>query len=124
MSNKIRGISFERRFAKLLSCYGFWARLDKGTAQTCDIIAGRNNTIYLFECKVCKKDYFDTSRVEQNQSDSRERFKNCGNAQAWFAFLVDEKIYLSKEPIKKPTTGTEWGEWIDNICQQQCNNAD
>ena len=115
MSNKAKGTTFEKEFARLLAKNGFWVRLDKGYAQTCDMIAGKNNTIYLFECKRCIKDYFDLERVECNQSDSRRRFMDCGNKEAWFAYEVSgQEIYLSKEPIKKPSNGIKWGDWIVN----------
>ena len=45
--NKKKGNDFENEFARILFANGFWVRLDKGYAQTCDIIAGKNNQIYL-----------------------------------------------------------------------------
>ena len=115
MNNKRRGMTFEKEFAQLLSKNGFWARLDKGTAQTCDILASRNNISYLFECKTCKEDYFDIRRVEDNQSMSRLKFKECSNDEAYFVYKVKDNIYLSKEAIKTPSKGTEWGEWIESL---------
>ena len=109
---KKKGTQFEKEFAVMLFNAGFWVRLDKGTAQTCDIIAGKNNVIYLFECKTCIKDYFDLNRIEDNQRMSRRMFKVKGNDNAYFAFKVEDKIYLSKEPIKKPSEGVEFNDWI------------
>ena len=63
ISNKKRGSNFENEFARILGNNGFWARLDKGISQTCDIIAGKNNRIYMFECKTCSKNYFDMIQV-------------------------------------------------------------
>ena len=45
--NKTKGTAFEKELAKVLAKNGFWARLDKGFAQTCDIIAAKNNVSYL-----------------------------------------------------------------------------
>jgi Holliday junction resolvase len=115
LNNKKRGTSFERYFAQLLSEQGFWARLDKGKAQTCDIIAGKDGIIYLFECKTCKTDYFNFNRIEDNQSMSRKKFIACGNAEAYFVFEVEGSIYLSKEPIKTPSKGKEWGQCIADL---------
>ena len=116
MTNKSKGTQFEKEFAKILNANGFWARLDKGTAQTCDTIAGKNNIIYLFECKTCKKDYFDINRIEDNQSMSREMFKAMGNDNAYIVYRVDELgIYLSKEIIKKPSEGIILEVWLENI---------
>ena len=114
MSNKKRGSNFEKQFAKTLSKHGFWVRLDKGYAQTCDIIAGKDNIIYLFECKMCSKDYFDLNRVEDNQSMSRQLFERCGNTEAWFVFKVKDEIYLNKVSIKKPSEGVKLYEWLCN----------
>lgn len=115
-SNKRNGSKFENDFAKMLAIEGFWARLDKSYSQTCDIIAGKNNVIYLFECKVCKSDYFNLSRVEDNQNYSRRRFRDTGNDNAWFVYKVDAigEIYLSKEPILKPSNGIKLERWLKN----------
>lgn len=108
MSNKSNGSAFEKEFAKILSLNGFWVRADKGSAQTCDLIAGRNNIIYLFECKVCAKNYFTENRIEDNQRDSRRRFLTTGNKNAWFVYkLPDGGIRLSLEPLKYPSDGIE-----------------
>lgn len=116
MNNKRRGMTFESEFAQLLSKHGFWARLDKGKAQTCDILASRNNISYLFECKTTCKNYFNMTRVEDNQSMSRLRFAECGNTEAYFVFLVNgEDIYLSKEPIKKPSDGISFDDFLKSI---------
>ena len=112
--NKKRGKNFENEFAKILMKNNFWARLDKGFAQTCDIIAGKNGKIFLFECKTCVSDYFNLERVEDNQSDSREWFKSCKNNNAWFVFKVDGiGIFLSKEAIKKPSEGIKLERWLE-----------
>lgn len=111
LSNKSSGTSFEKMFAKCLVECGFWARMDKGYSQTCDIIAGKNNEIYIFECKVCKSDYFNLDRVEDNQRLSRERFNICGNKNAWMVYQVGEAVYLSREPIKRPSEGIPWEVW-------------
>ena len=113
--NKKKGNKFENDFARILAINGFWARLDKGFAQTCDIIAGKNNKIYLLECKTCEKDYFNLSRVEDNQNTSREFFKYCGNDNAYFVFKLDSgEMYLSKEPISKPSDGIILERWLQN----------
>ena len=117
--NKKKGSNFENEFARILFENGFWVRLDKGYAQTCDIIAGKDNHIYLFECKTCTKDYFSINRVESNQETSRAFFKHCGNNNAYFVFKLDTgDIYLSKDVINKPSNGIKLEDWLnesDNI---------
>lgn len=108
-----KGKKFEKDFAKVLMQNGFWARLDRGYSQTCDIIAAKNNIVYLIECKTCKDDYFNLNRIEDNQNMSRERFKFCGNDEAWVAYkLDDERVFMSKEFINKPSDGIELEEWL------------
>lgn len=112
-SNKRKGTKFEEEFAQILYENGFWVRLDKGYSQTCDIIAGKHNFIYLFECKTCKSDYFNTDRVESNQEHSRKLFKHCGNNNAYFVFKLDDgRIYLSRSAIKKPSSGICLDRWL------------
>lgn len=104
--NKKKGSDFENEFCNILAQNGFWARKDKGYAQTCDIIAGKNNKIYLFECKCVKTDYFNMKRVEDNQNYSRERFRDCGNSNCYFVYKLDTgEIYISRNAIKKPSDG-------------------
>jgi len=113
--NKKKGSNFENDFCNILAQYGFWARKDKGYAQTCDIIAGKNNKIYLFECKTCSKDYFNTKRVEDNQNYSRERFRECGNSNCYFVYKLDNgEIYISQDAIKKPSTGQKLEEFLND----------
>lgn len=113
--NKKKGVAFEKEFCNILALNKFWARMDKGFAQACDIIAGKNNKIYLIECKTVKEDYFNLSRVEDNQNTSREFFKHCGNDNAYFVFKLDSgEIYLSKEPISKPSDGIILERWLED----------
>lgn len=116
MSNKSSGTAFEKEFAKLLSQHGFWARLDAGgkSGQTTDILASRNGTSYMFECKVCARDYFNIERVELNQSMSMEHFRRCGNSETWFVFKVAENIYLNKTAITRPSEGIPLEGWLRN----------
>ena len=115
MSNKKKGNNFEKDIARILYERGFWVRVDKSYAQTCDIIAAKNNSIYLLECKTCKNDYFDINRIESNQEDSRKLFRETGNKNAWVVYLVgDDDIYFSKEFIKKPSEGIKLEEWLIN----------
>ena len=67
MNNKRLGTAFEREFCELLAARGFWVHFmspSASGAQPCDIIACRNNTPYLFDCKTCEKDTFLISRLE------------------------------------------------------------
>lgn len=112
--NKLKGSKFEKVVCNILAKNGFWARLDKGFAQTCDIIAAKNNKAYLIECKTCKGDYFNMSRIEDNQNMSRERFKSCGNDNIYVFFGLDDgRIFVSKEFINKPSHGMKLEDWLN-----------
>ena len=114
MMNKKKGASFEKDICNILAKHGFWARLDKGFAQTCDIIASKNNRSYLIECKTCKNDYFNMSRIEDNQNMSRERFAECGNNNAYVFYKLDDgRIFVSKEFINKPSDGIKLEDWLN-----------
>ena len=97
MNNKRLGTAFEREFCKLLAAHGFWVHFmspSASGAQPCDIIACRNNTPYLFDCKTCEKDTFHISRLEDNQLLAFQRFDKTGNDHAFIAVKHDEKVYL------------------------------
>lgn len=111
--NKKRGNLFEKEWLKILKDNRFWATYDKGYSQSCDIVAGKNNKILLFECKVCIKDFFNLERVEVNQNDSRKWFELTGNEYAYFVYKIDGLgIYLSRKPIKKPSDGIMLERWL------------
>jgi hypothetical protein len=116
MVNKIKGSRFEKDFAQILSDNGFWVRLDKGMAQTCDLFGAKDNEAYLFECKTCKTDYFDITRVRTNQKMSKLLFEAMGNFNHYYVYKVNDLgIFLSHEPISKPSMGLELEVWLDSI---------
>lgn len=97
MNNKTIGNAFEREFCEILSQHGFWVHNFANTrsGQPADIIAVRDNNSYLIDCKVCSRQKFDISRVEENQHFSMESWKNAGNEEPWFALKLDEdRIYM------------------------------
>ena len=97
MNNKRLGTAFEREFCELLAARGFWVHFmspSASGAQPCDIIACRNNTPFLFDCKTCEKATFHISRLEDNQNLAFQRFDKTGNDLAFVAVKHDEKIYF------------------------------
>lgn len=97
MNNKKLGTAFENEFCELLAARGFWVHFMSPSAsgsQPCDIIACRNNTPYLFDCKTCEKDTFHISRLEDNQLLAFHRFDKTGNDLAFVAVKHDKKVYL------------------------------
>ena len=97
MNNKRLGTAFERKFCALLAARGFWVHFmspSASGAQPCDIIACKNNTPYLFDCKTCEDDTFRISRLEDNQIFAFTKFKICGNTKCFIAIEHDNKIYL------------------------------
>lgn len=97
MSNKKLGNDFEREFCQKLFDNGFWVHnfTQNHDGQPSDIIAVRNKTAYLIDCKVCSTDKgFDLTRVEENQDLSMSMWRECGNGEAWFAMQLGENIYM------------------------------
>ena len=97
MNNKQIGTSFEKEFCELLAARGFWVHFmspSASGAQPCDIIACKDNTPYLFDCKTCEKDIFHISRLENNQLLAFQRFDKTGNDLAFIAVKHDKKVYL------------------------------
>lgn len=89
-SNRATGNAFENEFCELLYAYGFWVhRLTQDSAgQPADVIAVRNKTAHLIDCKDCSSKGFDLRRVEENQITAMQLWNECGNGQGWFAIKV------------------------------------
>ncbi len=89
-SNRAAGNAFEQEFCEMLYAYGFWVhRLTQDSAgQPADVIAVRNKTAYLIDCKDCSSKGFDLRRVEDNQITAMQLWDECGNGQGWFALKV------------------------------------
>lgn len=96
-SNRAVGNAFEQEFSELLYAYGFWVhRLTQDSAgQPADVIAVRNKTAYLIDCKDCSAKWFDLRRVEENQITAMQLWDECGNGQGWFAIKIPTgEIYM------------------------------
>lgn len=89
-SNRAAGNAFEQELSELLYAYGFWVhRLTQDSAgQPADVIAVKNKTAYLIDCKDCSAKGFDLRRVEENQITAMSLWNECGNGQGWFAIKV------------------------------------
>lgn len=97
MNNKRLGTAFEREFCEMLAARGFWVHFmspSASGAQPCDIIACKDNTPYLFDCKTCEDEIFRISRIEENQKFAFMRFIKSGNENCFIAVKHKTKIYL------------------------------
>lgn len=97
MSNKSNGTEFEKEFAQILSDNGFWAHCirDNQNGQPFDVIAAKNGETLVFDCKDCKNETFNLSRMEENQRNAMELWMQCGNSEGVFAVRYpDGTIYL------------------------------
>lgn len=97
MSNKSTGTRFEKEFADILAANWFWVHLfqDNKNGQPCDVIAARDGHTYLFDCKDCQGEYFQISRMEENQYNAMHLFELTGNSRGMFAIrFKPEEIYL------------------------------
>lgn len=112
-----------------LSGYGFWAHnlAQNSQGQPFDVIAARNGKSYPIDCKVCTKDIFKLSRIEENQSSAMFLWRETGNGEGWFALemtngavyflpfsklesLMYLKTILSAAEIREH--GLTLGEWV------------
>lgn len=96
MINKRLGNQFESKFCDYLYKNGFWVHnlAQNQSGQPADVIAVKNGVPYLIDCKVCSNGKFPFSRLEENQDLSMTLWKMCGNGEGWFAFLLDNNIYM------------------------------
>ena len=97
MSNKKAGTEFEKEFALRLAAEGFWVHLfqNNKNGQPCDLIASRNGMAYLIDCKDCQGNFFELSRMEENQLNAMRLFEMTGNSRGKFAIrFPGEEIFL------------------------------
>ncbi len=95
-SNRAVGNAFEQELCQLLFEEGFWAHNLKqdNAGQPADVIAVRNQTAYLIDCKDCSAKGFDLRRIEDNQVTAMQLWNECGNGQGWFAIKVNDEIFM------------------------------
>lgn len=95
-SNRAVGNAFEIELCNKLFEHGFWAHNLKqdNSGQPADVIAVRNGTAYLIDCKDCTSKKFDLKRVEDNQETAMTLWEQCGNGVGWFAIKISEEIYM------------------------------
>lgn len=94
--NKAIGTAFEKEVADILSKHGYYVHMLKGS-QTFDLIAGKENQIYGFECKTCDTGKFNVNRIEVNQMYGFKTFiRDCSNSNAYFIFKYEDIAYISQ----------------------------
>lgn len=143
MSNKAAGTRFEREFAARLAAEGFWVHRfqDNKNGQPCDVIAARDGSTYLFDCKDCQRDVFELRRMEENQYNAMQLFLTTGNSRGMFAirYLAETKIFLVDfqiiQQLKRdgwksitrndmPQYGRTLEDWMDEIEVMRSNGND
>lgn len=95
--NKKIGNEFENEFCELLKKCGFWVHFMNPNAagqQPVDVIAAKNNEVFLFDCKTSVKQTFYLTRIEFNQSMAFWSFANCGNMNRYIAVKFDGSVYV------------------------------
>ena len=111
MSNKSTGTKFELELSEALAGRGFWVhRLqDNQNGQPCDLIACRNGQAWLIDCKDCQGDFFQLSRMEENQRNAMTLFQSTGNRGGLFAIrFSNSRIYMV--PYQKLIAQEKMGE--------------
>lgn len=96
MSNKKSGNQFEAELCEILAKHGFWVHnlAQNSAGQPADVIAVKNGSAYLIDCKVCSNGRFALNRIEENQALSMELWRDCGNGNGWFALKFGDKILM------------------------------
>ena len=92
--NRKKGNAFEQRLCMSLSAYGFWSHnlAQNKQGQPFDVIAARDGFVYPIDCKVCEKDVFKLSRIEENQASAMCLWKETGNGEGWFALEMSNSV--------------------------------
>jgi Holliday junction resolvase len=96
MNNKKLGTEFEREVVKLLSQKGYWVHFitpDARGSQPFDIIASRNDSPFVIDCKTSATKWFNISRLEDNQIMAFELWLKKGNKYAFVVIKYNGKIY-------------------------------
>lgn len=95
-TNKKLGNTFETEFCEILGKHGYWVHnmAQNAAGQPADVIAVRDRIAFLIDCKVCSKNRFPFSRVEENQHFAMEFWSMCGNGEGWFALKVEDEIFM------------------------------
>lgn len=95
-TNKKLGNTFETEFCEILGKHGYWVHnmAQNAAGQPADVIAVKNKLAFLIDCKVCSKNRFPLSRVEENQHFSMKFWAMCGNGEGWFALKVEDEIFM------------------------------
>lgn len=95
-TNKKLGNTFETEFCEILGKHGYWVHnmTQNAAGQPADVIAVRDRIAFLIDCKVCSKNRFSLSRVEENQHFAMEFWAMCGNGEGWFALKVEDEIFM------------------------------
>lgn len=63
--------------------------------QPADVIAVKNGSAELIDCKLCTGRYFDIDRIEDNQRSSMELWAQLKNGIGWFAVKINGNVYLA-----------------------------
>ena len=97
IDNRTLGVRFETELCELLAQHGWWAHdmAQNQTGQPADVIAVKNDTAVLIDCKVCSDNRFPLSRIECNQEGAMTLWEIRGNTECYFAMkLSDGAIYM------------------------------
>lgn len=97
MNSKEIGNNFEREYAEILRKKGYWVTFlspkQHVGSQPCDLIAIKNDTSILIDCKTCKTHLFPITRIEENQRQAFKRYTKCGNTLYILAIKYKNEIY-------------------------------
>lgn len=105
MNNKRLGSAFEQEVCEWYRQHGHWVHFivpDARGAQPFDIIAVKDNKAVAVDCKTCVANWFNISRLEDNQVMAFEHWMRCGNESPVVAVKHKDVIHwIRYEDLKR-----------------------
>ena len=93
MNNKKRGTKFEQDWCDYLSEHGYWAHFVEPKpdgSQPFDVIAAKDDKMYVYDCKTLKGNRFPLDRIEWNQRVAFARIGTIGGVKRQFIVIKNE----------------------------------
>jgi len=121
VNNKVIGNQYEKQLCELLQKNGYWCYLMSYTpsGQPCDVVAVKDNKVYLIDVKHSSNNKFYASRIEPNQhtcfqyASKKCEVKNCGFA--IYSDALKQFYWLNYDDVKEVNILNELGTMEDEI---------
>lgn len=114
MNNKKLGTAFENFVCRKLAEDGWWVHFmspDNRGAQPCDVIAVKCGEAIILDCKTSKDHIFRIGRLEDNQVYCFEKWRKCGNGDAYIAVEYKDKCLFIPYSVLKARGKIDLDKW-------------